>query len=182
MKMTASAACAAVLTFASITGIGVAVAQTADQPYQQDRGQQGGYRQPGQGYGQQQTQTEQPGYTRRADGQQNQGQRPYGQQDRHDQGSADQRGGQQAYGQQNRDQRGDSQRDGRQAGGWAQQSEWRRGGHLARGDWEQARQVDWRRHHLRRPPRGYEWRQVNGNYVLAAAATGLIASLIGSQR
>ena len=76
MKMTASAACAAVLTFASITGIGVAVAQPADQPYQQDRGQQGGYRQPGQGYGQQQTQTEQPGYTRRADGQQNQGQNP----------------------------------------------------------------------------------------------------------
>jgi hypothetical protein len=31
--------------------------------------------------------------------------------------------------------------------------------------------LDWRRHHLRRPPRGYEWREVDGNYVLAAAAS-----------
>jgi Ni/Co efflux regulator RcnB len=40
--------------------------------------------------------------------------------------------------------------------------------------------VDYRARHLRAPPRGYEWRQVNGQYVLAAAATGLIASIIAA--
>ena len=32
--------------------------------------------------------------------------------------------------------------------------------------------------HLQRPPRGYEWRRVDNNYVFAAAATGLIAALV----
>ena len=31
---------------------------------------------------------------------------------------------------------------------------------------------------LRRPPSGYEWRLVDGNYVLAAVATGVIASIV----
>jgi Ni/Co efflux regulator RcnB len=33
---------------------------------------------------------------------------------------------------------------------------------------------DWRTHHLRRPPRGQHWVQVGADYVLVAAATGLI--------
>ncbi len=37
---------------------------------------------------------------------------------------------------------------------------------------------DWRRHGLRAPPRGYRWQRVNDNYILAAVATGLIASVI----
>jgi Ni/Co efflux regulator RcnB len=38
--------------------------------------------------------------------------------------------------------------------------------------------VDYRRAHLRAPPRGYQWVQVDNNYVMVALATGLIASLI----
>jgi len=56
--------------------------------------------------------------------------------------------------------------------------EWRQGAHIAPSDWGRGRQVDYRSHHLRAPPRGYEWREVDGNYVLAAAATGIIASVI----
>jgi Ni/Co efflux regulator RcnB len=56
--------------------------------------------------------------------------------------------------------------------------DWRTGGHIAHDDWGRGVHVDYRAHHLRRPPRGYEWRQVDGNYVLAAVATGLIASII----
>jgi Ni/Co efflux regulator RcnB len=56
--------------------------------------------------------------------------------------------------------------------------EWKQGGHIATNDWGRGAAVDYHAHHLRRPPRGYEWRQVDGNYVLAAAATGLIASII----
>jgi Ni/Co efflux regulator RcnB len=56
---------------------------------------------------------------------------------------------------------------------------WYKGGHIERRDWERGARVnDWRRYHLTRPPRGYEWRRVDNNYVLAAAATGLIAGLI----
>lgn len=37
---------------------------------------------------------------------------------------------------------------------------------------------DWRGHRLSAPPRGYQWVQVGGDYVLAAIATGIIANLI----
>jgi Ni/Co efflux regulator RcnB len=57
-------------------------------------------------------------------------------------------------------------------------ADWRKGGHIGRDDWNRGQRVDYRTHHLKAPPRGYEWRQVDGNYVLAAAATGLIASII----
>jgi Ni/Co efflux regulator RcnB len=37
---------------------------------------------------------------------------------------------------------------------------------------------DYRRYGLRAPPRGYRWQRVNDQYILAAVATGLIASVI----
>ena len=37
---------------------------------------------------------------------------------------------------------------------------------------------DWRGHHLRQPPRGYQWVDVGGDYVLVAIATGIIASIL----
>ncbi|QHI96886.1 hypothetical protein GT347_02105 [Xylophilus rhododendri] len=40
---------------------------------------------------------------------------------------------------------------------------------------------DWRGHHLSAPPRGYQWVQTGGDYVLVAIATGVIASLFLSQ-
>lgn len=61
--------------------------------------------------------------------------------------------------------------------------DWRKGGHIARNDWNRgARVSDWRNHHLSAPPRGYEWRRVDNNYVLAVAATGLIASVIAASQ
>jgi Ni/Co efflux regulator RcnB len=48
-------------------------------------------------------------------------------------------------------------------------------------DWNRGRRIqDWRAYHLRRPPRGYEWREVDGNYVLTAIATGIIASVVAT--
>lgn len=55
---------------------------------------------------------------------------------------------------------------------------WRKGGRIDRHDWYRGQRIDYRRYKLQRPPRGYEWRRVDNNYVLAAAATGLIAALI----
>jgi len=40
---------------------------------------------------------------------------------------------------------------------------------------------DWRGHHLNAPPRGYHWVQTGNDYVLAAVATGLIASILLNQ-
>ena len=58
---------------------------------------------------------------------------------------------------------------------------WRRGQRLDHryGAW---RSVDWRRHHLHRPPRGYHWVRQGDDYVLAALTTGLIASVIAATR
>jgi Ni/Co efflux regulator RcnB len=57
--------------------------------------------------------------------------------------------------------------------------DWRKGGRIDRSDWNRGQRVsDYRRYHLQRPPRGYEWRRVDNNYVLAAAATGLIMGLV----
>ena len=40
---------------------------------------------------------------------------------------------------------------------------------------------DWRGHHLSAPPRGYQWVQNGGDYLLVAVATGVIAQLILSR-
>ncbi|WP_443750320.1 RcnB family protein [Asticcacaulis solisilvae] len=65
--------------------------------------------------------------------------------------------------------------------GWRDRSDWRRGGYVGWGDWNRGRHIDYRYYHLRQPPYGYEWREVDGNYVLAAVASGVIASIILNQ-
>jgi Ni/Co efflux regulator RcnB len=55
---------------------------------------------------------------------------------------------------------------------------WNSGERMGRTDWSSAQPIDYRQHNLRAPPSGYEWRESNGQYVLAAVATGLIASVI----
>ena len=61
---------------------------------------------------------------------------------------------------------------------YVRHDEWKKGYHMKHEDWARARPVDYRTYHLKPPPRGYEWRSVDGNYVLAAVATGVIASAV----
>ena len=63
---------------------------------------------------------------------------------------------------------------------YVRHDDWKKGHRMAQEDWSRGQRVDYRQNHLRAPPRGYEWRQVDGNYVLAAVATGLIASIIAN--
>ena len=56
--------------------------------------------------------------------------------------------------------------------------EWKKGAHMRDEDWKRGEHIDYRERHLREPPHGYEWREVDGNYVLAAIATGVIASVV----
>jgi Ni/Co efflux regulator RcnB len=59
-----------------------------------------------------------------------------------------------------------------------QYKKWARGQRLPSEYRTRGHYVDYRRHHLRAPPRGYQWVQVNNDYMMVALATGLIASII----
>jgi Ni/Co efflux regulator RcnB len=61
---------------------------------------------------------------------------------------------------------------------YVRHNEWHKGAHINHDDWNRGDQVDYRAAHLHAPRRGYEWRRVDGNYVEAAVATGVIASVI----
>jgi Ni/Co efflux regulator RcnB len=61
---------------------------------------------------------------------------------------------------------------------YVKHDEWKKGYHMKDEDWKRGEVVDYRTYHLKPPPNGYEWREVDGNYVLAAVATGVIASAI----
>jgi Ni/Co efflux regulator RcnB len=58
--------------------------------------------------------------------------------------------------------------------------EWKKGAKIRDEDWKRGEHLDYKEHHLRAPPHGYEWREVDGNYVLAAVATGVIASVVAA--
>lgn len=63
---------------------------------------------------------------------------------------------------------------------YVRHDDWHKGARMRHEDWDRGQRVDYRHYHLRRPPSGYEWREVDGNYVLAAVATGVIASVIAA--
>ncbi|MGZ5201949.1 MAG: RcnB family protein [Telluria sp.] len=92
-----------------------------------------------------------------------------------------------------RDHRRDGHRDGRsQEGGWGRTADFNSGydgwgpdHDMHRGDRLPSRYrnhqyvVDnWRAHHLSAPPRGHHWVQAGADYLLVAAATGLIVSAV----
>jgi Ni/Co efflux regulator RcnB len=69
--------------------------------------------------------------------------------------------------------------DNHDNGHYVHHSEWRKGYHMKQEDWNRGDHIDnWKQYKLRQPPNGYEWRRVDGNFVLAAAATGVIASVV----
>jgi Ni/Co efflux regulator RcnB len=55
---------------------------------------------------------------------------------------------------------------------------WSQGERMGPNDWNGAKPVDWRANHLSQPRPGYEWRESNGQYVLAEITTGTILSII----
>lgn len=77
-----------------------------------------------------------------------------------------------------RDDHHDDHHDADHHDSYVRHDEWKKGYHMRDEDWRRGQPIDYRTYHLRKPPRGYEWREVDGNYVLAAVATGIIASAI----
>jgi Ni/Co efflux regulator RcnB len=76
-----------------------------------------------------------------------------------------------------------SYRDGYRDGRYSEGRHWRRGEYVPRYYWNDYRVVDYRRHHLRPPPRGYHYRYDDdrGEYLLVGIATGLILGVIAAR-
>jgi Ni/Co efflux regulator RcnB len=91
-----------------------------------------------------------------------------------------------------RDQRDRDRRDRAQQGGWGRTADFNSGydGYGPDHDMRRGQRLpsryrthqyvvdNWRVHHLSRPPRGQHWVQVGADYVLVAAATGLIVQAV----
>jgi Ni/Co efflux regulator RcnB len=59
---------------------------------------------------------------------------------------------------------------------------WTKGQRIGHDDWARGTPVDYHARHLRQPPRGYEWRDVDGRSILAAVASGVIADVVVNAR
>jgi Ni/Co efflux regulator RcnB len=62
---------------------------------------------------------------------------------------------------------------------YVKHEEWKKGAKIRNEDWARGEQVDWHAHHLRKPPAGYEWRQVDGNYVMANSDGVIFSVTVG---
>ena len=61
---------------------------------------------------------------------------------------------------------------------YVQHKEWKKGAPIKHEDWDRGDKVDYRQSHLSAPPAGYEWRMVDGNYVLANSSNFQIRTVI----
>ncbi len=61
---------------------------------------------------------------------------------------------------------------------YVEHKDWRKGAPIKHEDWDRGDKVDYRQSHLNAPPRGYEWRMVDGNYVLANSSSFQIRTVI----
>ena len=60
-----------------------------------------------------------------------------------------------------------------------QKHRWARGQRLDHSYYnDRSHYVDYRAHHLRAPPRGYQWVRADNDYALVALTTGLISAIV----
>lgn len=61
---------------------------------------------------------------------------------------------------------------------YVEHKEWKKGAPIKQEDWNRGEKVDYQRNHLSAPPRGYEWRSVDGHYVQANSSTFQIRTTV----
>src|SRR5579863_3168493 len=61
---------------------------------------------------------------------------------------------------------------------FVEHSEWHRGARIKHEDWDRGDRVDYSHYHLSAPPRGYEWRTIDGYYVLVNPNTFQIRATV----
>jgi len=54
---------------------------------------------------------------------------------------------------------------------------WTRGDRMPQEYWHHGHEVNWRNHHLRRPPAGYHWVQANDQFALVGINTGTVSAV-----
>jgi Ni/Co efflux regulator RcnB len=59
--------------------------------------------------------------------------------------------------------------------------EWKKGAPIKHEDWDRGDKVDYHQNHLSAPPRGYEWRMVDGHYIQANSSTFQIRTTVRIQ-
>jgi Ni/Co efflux regulator RcnB len=64
---------------------------------------------------------------------------------------------------------------------YVEHKEWKKGETIKHEDWDRGDKVDYHQNHLSAPPRGEEWRMVDGNYVLANSSTFQIHTVVRVQ-
>jgi Ni/Co efflux regulator RcnB len=64
---------------------------------------------------------------------------------------------------------------------YVEHKEWKKGATIRHEDWDRGDKVDYQQYHLSAPPRGYEWRMVDGNYVLVETSTFHIRAVVRVQ-
>jgi Ni/Co efflux regulator RcnB len=61
---------------------------------------------------------------------------------------------------------------------YVEHKEWKKGAVIKHEDWARAEQVDWHQYHLAAPPAGYEWRLIDGQYVLVNVSNFQIRTIV----
>lgn len=61
---------------------------------------------------------------------------------------------------------------------YVQHKEWRKGATIQHEDWDRGDKIDYTRYHLSAPPNGYEWRMIDGNYVLVNVSNFQIRTVV----
>jgi Ni/Co efflux regulator RcnB len=60
----------------------------------------------------------------------------------------------------------------------AEHHEWKEGQKIKHEDWERGQKVDYHHYHLNAPPRGYEWRMIDGRYILVNTGNYQIRTVV----
>jgi Ni/Co efflux regulator RcnB len=61
---------------------------------------------------------------------------------------------------------------------YVEHKEWRRGAAIKHEDWDRGDKVDYHQYHLAAPPEGYEWRMIDGSYVLVNVSNFQIRTIV----
>jgi Ni/Co efflux regulator RcnB len=64
---------------------------------------------------------------------------------------------------------------------FVEHKDWKKGTRLNHDDWIRGLTIDYRQYHLTAPPKGYEWRMLDGYYVLANISTFQIRTVVRIQ-
>jgi Ni/Co efflux regulator RcnB len=56
--------------------------------------------------------------------------------------------------------------------------EWKKNATMKHEDWDRGERIEWKEKHLKRPPEGFEWRMIDGNYVMAEGSSGRISTVV----